>query len=113
MEKSNTLSIAGYCRISVDEELDRDNTSIENQKKIIEEFAKAKSKITGVVVNKDRTKGKSYYGYGYYTEDNKKPKYKKEDIPTIDFEEEKIGNKKQNNAAVTSSVVSSIVNNSK
>ena len=42
-----------------------------------------------------------------------KPKYKKEDIPTIDFEEEKIGNKKQNNAAVTSSVVSSIVNNSK
>ena len=34
--------IAGYCRISVDEELDRDNTSIENQKKIIEEFVKAK-----------------------------------------------------------------------
>lgn len=25
-------SIAGYCRISVDEEMDRDNTSIENQK---------------------------------------------------------------------------------
>ena len=26
------LRIAGYCRISVDEELDKDNTSIENQK---------------------------------------------------------------------------------
>jgi len=34
--------VSGYCRISVDEELDKDNTSIENQKKIIEEFAKKK-----------------------------------------------------------------------
>ena len=32
--------IAGYCRISVDEELDRDNVSIENQKAIIEDFVK-------------------------------------------------------------------------
>ena len=32
------FDIAGYCRISVDEELDRDNTSIENQKAIIEDF---------------------------------------------------------------------------
>ena len=31
-------NIAGYCRISVDEELDRDNTSIENQKMIIKDF---------------------------------------------------------------------------
>lgn len=30
--------IAGYCRISVDEELDRDNTSIENQKEMIQDF---------------------------------------------------------------------------
>lgn len=36
------LSIAGYCRISVDEELDRDNTSIENQKAIIEEYVRTK-----------------------------------------------------------------------
>ena len=36
-----TQEIAGYWRSSVDEELDRDNTSIENQKKIIEEFVKA------------------------------------------------------------------------
>ena len=34
--------IAGYCRISVDEELDRDNTSIENQKAIIEDFVRQK-----------------------------------------------------------------------
>lgn len=27
------IDIAGYCRISVDEELDRDNVSIENQKR--------------------------------------------------------------------------------
>ena len=37
-----TGEIAGYCRISVDEELDRDNTSIENQKKIIKEFVKSR-----------------------------------------------------------------------
>lgn len=36
------LSIAGYCRISVDEELDRDNTSIENQKAIIEDYVRTK-----------------------------------------------------------------------
>ncbi|HAE52254.1 MAG TPA: stage V sporulation protein T [Ruminococcus sp.] len=30
--------IAGYCRISVDEEMDRDNTSIENQKAIISDY---------------------------------------------------------------------------
>lgn len=33
-----TLSLAGYTRISVDEELDFDNTSIENQKLIITEY---------------------------------------------------------------------------
>ena len=32
------LTIAGYCRISVDTELDRDNTSIENQKEIIQKY---------------------------------------------------------------------------
>lgn len=33
-----SFRIAGYCRISVDEELDRDNTSIENQKAIIADY---------------------------------------------------------------------------
>ncbi len=37
-----TEEISGYCRISVDEELDKDNTSIENQKSIIQEFVKKK-----------------------------------------------------------------------
>ena len=37
-----TYKIAGYCRISVDEEQDRDNTSIENQKSIIADFAAKK-----------------------------------------------------------------------
>ncbi len=32
------LNIAGYCRISVDEEMDRENTSIENQRSIIDDF---------------------------------------------------------------------------
>jgi DNA invertase Pin-like site-specific DNA recombinase len=32
------LSIAGYLRISVDEELDRDNVSIENQRAIVEKY---------------------------------------------------------------------------
>ena len=36
------LHIAGYCRISVDDELDRDNTSIENQKAIIADYVTKK-----------------------------------------------------------------------
>ena len=32
------FAIAGYCRISVDDELDRDNVSIENQKSIIQDY---------------------------------------------------------------------------
>lgn len=39
---TETFDIAGYCRISVDEELDRDNTSIENQRAIIQDFVKHK-----------------------------------------------------------------------
>ena len=37
-----TEEISGYCRISFDDELDKDNTSIENQKNIIQEFVKKK-----------------------------------------------------------------------
>lgn len=36
------LHIAGYCRISVDDELDSDNTSIENQKAIIADYVSRK-----------------------------------------------------------------------
>ena len=40
MTLDKKYNIAGYCRISVDDELDRDNTSIENQKAIITDYVK-------------------------------------------------------------------------
>ena len=46
---TEVFDIAGYTRISVDDELDKDNTSIENQKAIIEDFVRHKfpgSKLT-------------------------------------------------------------------
>ena len=51
---SEILKIAGYCRISVDEELDRDNTSIENQKAIISDFVKHKFPDAELVFYEDR-----------------------------------------------------------
>ena len=39
----NNLRIAGYCRISLDDEMDRDNVSVENQKAIIRDFVEQKS----------------------------------------------------------------------
>ena len=54
MSDAHTLCIAGYCRISVDEELDRDNTSIENQKAIISDFVARKFPGTELVFYEDR-----------------------------------------------------------
>ena len=54
MSDAYTLRIAGYCRISVDEELDRDNTSIENQKAIISDFVARKFPGTELVFYEDR-----------------------------------------------------------
>ena len=48
------FDIAGYCRISVDEELDRDNTSIENQKAIMEDFVKQKFPDSSLTFYEDR-----------------------------------------------------------
>ena len=48
------FDIAGYCRISVDEELDRDNTSIENQKAIIEDFVKHRFPNSTLAFYEDR-----------------------------------------------------------
>ena len=48
------IDIAGYCRISVDEELDRDNTSIENQKAIITDFVKQKFLNSTLAFYEDR-----------------------------------------------------------
>ncbi len=49
-----TYDIAGYCRISVDEEQDRDNTSIENQKAIIREFVEQKFPGSTLTLFEDR-----------------------------------------------------------
>ena len=49
-----TLNIAGYCRISVDDELDRDNVSIENQKAIISDFVEHKFPGAELVFFEDR-----------------------------------------------------------
>ena len=48
------FDIAGYCRISVDEELDRDNTSIENQKAIIEDFVRHRFPDSTLTFYEDR-----------------------------------------------------------
>lgn len=49
-----TFDIAGYCRISVDEELDKDNTSIENQKAIIEDYVRQKFPGSRLTFYEDR-----------------------------------------------------------
>ena len=48
------FDIAGYTRISVDDELDRDNISIENQKAIIEDFVKQKFPNSTLTFYEDR-----------------------------------------------------------
>lgn len=49
-----TFDIAGYARISVDDELDRDNVSIENQKAIIEDFVRQKFPGSSLTFYEDR-----------------------------------------------------------
>ena len=48
------FDIAGYARISVDDELDRDNVSIENQKAIIEDFVKSRFPESTLTFYEDR-----------------------------------------------------------
>ena len=48
------FDIAGYVRISVDEEQDRDNTSIENQKAIIADYVKMKYPGSTLTLYEDR-----------------------------------------------------------
>ena len=48
------FEIAGYCRISVDDELDRDNVSIENQKAILQDFVKQKFPGSTLTFYEDR-----------------------------------------------------------
>ena len=49
-----TFDIAGYTRISVDDELDQNNISIENQKAIIEDFVKQKFPGSTLTFYEDR-----------------------------------------------------------
>ena len=51
---TETYDIAGYCRISVDEELDRDNVSIENQKAIIRDFVNRRFPGNSLTFYEDR-----------------------------------------------------------
>ena len=51
---TETFDIAGYTRISVDEELDRDNVSIENQKAIIQDFVAHKFPGSTLTFYEDR-----------------------------------------------------------
>ncbi len=60
------FDIAGYCRISVDEELDRDNTSIENQKAILSDFVKQKFPDSTLTFYEDRDRS----GYTFEQREN-------------------------------------------
>ena len=51
---TETFRIAGYTRISVDDEIDRDNVSIENQKAIIEDFVKTQFPGSSLTFFEDR-----------------------------------------------------------
>ena len=51
---SEILNIASYCCISVDDELDQDNTSIESQKAIISGFFEHKFPGMELVFYEDR-----------------------------------------------------------
>ncbi len=78
---SIAYSIAGYCRISVDEELDRDNTSIENQKSMIADFVKRKFPDSSLDFYEDRDRsGYTFEQREGYQELRKKMLMKEYDI---------------------------------
>ena len=58
---TETYDIAGYCRISVDEELDRDNVSIENQKAIIRDFVNRRFPGSSLTFYADRDRSGSTF----------------------------------------------------
>ena len=51
---TETFDIAGYCRISVDDEQDQKNISIENQKAILEDFVKQRFPSSSLTFFEDR-----------------------------------------------------------
>ena len=81
------FDIAGYCRISVDEELDRDNTSIENQRAIVEDFVK--HKFPGSTLSFYEDRDRSGYTFeqreGYQTMRRELMSHKKDILIVKDF----------------------------
>ncbi|MBR4960308.1 MAG: recombinase family protein [Clostridia bacterium] len=59
-------NIAGYCRISVDEELNKDNISIENQKSIISDYVRQHFPDSSLTFYEDRDKS----GYTFEQREN-------------------------------------------
>ena len=51
---TSIYNIAGYTRISVDDEQTKDNISIENQKAIIEDYVKSKFPCSSLTFFEDR-----------------------------------------------------------
>ena len=66
---TETFDIAGYARISVDDELDQKNISIENQKAIIQDFVKQKFPGSSLTFYEDRDRSGYTFGQreGYQT----------------------------------------------
>ena len=60
------FDIAGYARISVDEELDRDNVSIENQKSIIEDFVTTHFPNSTLTFFEDRDRSGYTFEHAFY-----------------------------------------------
>ena len=60
------FEIAGYCRISVDDDLENDNTSIENQKSIIEDYVRRNFHGSRLTFYEDRDRS----GYTFAQREN-------------------------------------------
>ncbi len=81
------FNIAGYARISVDEELDRDNTSIENQKAIIKDFVKHRFPESVLEFYEDRDKSGYTFDQrpGYQSMRRELMKHRKDILIVKDF----------------------------
>ena len=81
------FDIAGYCRISVDEELNRDNTSIENQKAIIADFVKHRFPDSTLTFYEDRDRSGYTFDQrpGYQTMRRELVSHKKDILIIKDF----------------------------
>ncbi|MBD5083678.1 MAG: recombinase family protein [Clostridiales bacterium] len=81
------FDIAGYCRISVDEELNRDNTSIENQKAIIADFVKHRFPDSALTFYEDRDRSGYTFDQrpGYQTMRRELVSHKKDILIIKDF----------------------------